>query len=225
MNQMGDQAFSDMVKKQPTLSESSPEHKRVRCISDALLKAMGKNPSDWDINVFKAEEPNAFALPGNNFGVHTGMIELVDNNGQLAAVIGHEIAHVIAEHGNERASQQMAVQGGMAVAQIALGQSKTTDRLLLGAMGLGAQVGVLLPFSRKHESEADELGVKYMSQAGFDPREAPELWKKMAQKGGGPPEFLSTHPSPETRIQKLSELAPRYMDIYRANKDKSSCPN
>ncbi len=223
MNQMGDTAYAEMIKKQPTLSKSSSQYKRVHCLSVALLKAMGEDPQNWDINVFKDDEPNAFALPGNNFGVHTGMIDLVDNNSQLAAVIGHEIGHVLAKHGNERASQQLAVQGGMVLAQLYLGQDSNTDKILLGAMGLGAQVGILLPFSRKQESEADELGLKYMSEAGFDPAQAPQLWKKMAQKGSGPPEFLSTHPSPETRINKLSELAPRYKDIYLSQKSKNNC--
>jgi predicted Zn-dependent protease len=156
-------------------------------------------------------------------GVHTGMLTLVNHNDQLAAVIGHEIGHVLADHGNERVSQGMLTQGLVTAGALALGDNPKRDLILMGAMGL-AQFGVLMPFSRKHESEADALGVKYMAKAGFDPREAAELWKLMSRKAGkSPPEFMSTHPSPSTRIKALSKLAPKYMRDYIANKYKNNC--
>lgn len=224
MNQMGETSFEELKKKQE-ISTNQSYNRLVQCITSALLVAMDKNPADWEVKVFVDDSPNAFALPGNHVGVHTGMIKLVGNKDQLAAVIGHEIGHVLANHGNERVSQNLVVQGGLVAANIALGQSSSQNGMILGALGLGAQFGVLLPFSRSHESEADSLGLKYMAKAGFDPRQAPELWKKMREASGGktPPEFLSTHPSPSTRIKKLSEEAPQYLDTYRRNKGKNSC--
>lgn len=214
MEKMGDQSFAAMKKKTPPASDKK-QFERIRCITDRLLVAMKLDPKKWEVEIFKDKSPNAFALPGNNMGIHTGMIDLVENNAQLAAVIGHEIGHVLANHGNERVSQNMATQGLLAVGAIAMGASTQKDQMILAGLGLGIQFGVLQPFSRKHESEADELGLKYMAMAGFDPTQAAELWKLMAKKsGGGPPEFLSTHPSPQTRIKNLSKLSKDYMDVY-----------
>lgn len=223
MSQMGDTAFQEMKKTQP-VSNDSQKVQYVKCVTNRLLQAMGENPSEWEIKVFKDDSPNAFALPGKNIGVHTGMLDLVNNQHQLAAVIGHEIGHVIADHGNERVSQNLVAQAGLTAADIALGRDSKNDQIIMAALGLGAQYGVLLPFSRKQESEADHLGLEYMAKAGFDPREAAELWKLMKQKAGGsPPEFLSTHPSPASRIQELSQLAPKYMQTYQAVENKPQC--
>ncbi len=221
MAKMGDSAYEQLQQKSETLPESSSEQKRVQCIVDRLLLAMGEKPAEWETKVFRDDSPNAFALPGKNIGVHTGMIQLVENDSQLAAVIGHEIGHVKAKHGNERASQRLVVEGGLVAAQIFMGGDPETDKLLLGALGVGAQFGYLLPFSRKHETEADELGLDYMSKAGFDPRQASELWKIMAKKfPTGVPEFLSTHPNSDTRAKNLGEKAPNYLQVYEK---KPSC--
>lgn len=156
-------------------------------------------------------------------GIHTGMIDLAKNQDQLAAVIGHEIGHVKAEHSNERVSQATLAQAGLQIGSIAFGTGKATDSLIVGALGVGVQYGVLMPFSRTHETEADRLGQMYMAKAGFDPRQASELWKLMAGSGGkSPPEFLSSHPSPESRIQDLSARAKKYMKDYEAS-TKSTC--
>lgn len=210
MDSMGDSSF-DKILKSKKISTNSTYNKRVVCITHRLLKVMNEKPSTWNIKVFNDPSPNAFALPGKNIGVHTGMIELVQNNDQLAAVIGHEIGHVLGNHGNERMSQAVLTQAGMTVAQLTLGADSEKDKLILGALGLGAQFGVLLPFSRKQESEADELGLKYMVEAGFRGSEAAQLWRVMAQKSqGSSPEFLSTHPSSQTRIRKLTKLSAKY---------------
>lgn len=223
MSTMGNQSFASLKKAQK-LSRNKTYLNRVNCITKRLLQAMGETPSNWQIEVFQNAEPNAFALPGKNMGVHTGMIELVKNNDQLAAVIGHEIGHVLANHGNERVSQSMGVQLGLAATQLYLGQRTQRDRMILGALGVGAQFGVLLPFSRSHESEADALGVKFMAKAGFDPREAAGLWKIMQEKSNSSaPEFFSTHPSPQTRIKKLTALAPKYMTLYENNRSSTKC--
>ncbi|HAG92265.1 MAG TPA: peptidase, partial [Bdellovibrionales bacterium] len=204
-------------------SSDPEENRKVKCVTTALLKAMGENPSEWEIKVFKDPTPNAFALPGKNVGVHTGMMSLVANQDQLAAVIGHEIGHVLAHHGNERVSQGMLTQAGLQVADAVLGKNSKNDKYLMAALGMGAQVGILLPFSRKQETEADRLGLEYMAKAGFDPRQAPELWKLMKAKGGGGgPEFLSTHPSSDSRIADLSERAPGLMPAYESSQ-KAHC--
>lgn len=224
MEKMGNQSFLAMKKKTPP-SKDKAQFKRIRCITDRLLVAMKLDPKKWEVEIFNDKSPNAFALPGNNMGIHTGMIKLVKNNSQLAAVIGHEIGHVLAHHGAERVSQNIATQGLLAVGAVALGANSQKDQMILAGLGLGIQFGVLQPFSRKHETEADELGLKFMAKAGFDPKEAAELWKLMAKKsGGGPPEFLSTHPSPQTRIKNLSKLAKNYSSVY-ANASKSPLCN
>lgn len=223
MTKMGNTSFNDLKKKRKT-SDNKKQNEAVKCITNRLLLAMGEKPKEWQIEVFIDESPNAFALPGKNMGVHTGMIKLVKNNDQLAAVIGHEIGHVLADHGNERVSQNMLTQGVVAAGAVALGNNPKRDLILVGAMGL-AQYGVLMPFSRSHESEADALGVKYMAKAGFDPKEAAELWKLMSKDGGKtPPEFLSTHPSPKSRIEALTKLAPKYEEDFKSSPNKNSCP-
>jgi predicted Zn-dependent protease len=222
---LGDQSFEELKKKAP-LSTDPKENGLTVCITERLLQAMGENPKEWEIKVFKDDSPNAFALPGRNVGVHTGMIKLVENLDQLAAVIGHEIGHVLAQHGNERVSQSLAAQAGMGVAQLALGNNTQQDQMILAALGIGAQVGVLLPFSRGQETEADRLGLQYMAEAGFDPRQAAKLWDLMSKQGGGsPPQFLSTHPSHESRIKDLSALAPSHMAAYNSVTYKPKCMN
>lgn len=225
MDQMGVTSFSQMTSKVPTLKDPKTVS-YIRCITDKLLIAMGEQPNLWAIEVFKDDSPNAFALPGKKMGIHTGMISLAKNTDQLAAVIGHEIGHVLAQHSNERMSQSTLTNAGLQVSAVALGASgKQTDGLILAALGMGAQFGVLLPFSRSHETEADRLGQMYMAKAGFNPREAAELWKLMSSASGGKeqPEFLSTHPSPSSRIKDLSSKAEKYMASYQAAQPKPQC--
>jgi len=223
MSQLGIQSFDELKKQQP-ISTDPKQNQLVQCVTNALLKAMGKDPSQWEIRVFKDDTPNAFALPGNKVGVHTGMITLVQNPDQLAAVIGHEIGHVLANHGNERMSQALVAQAGMTAAALALGQDSQKDQLIIAALGVGTQFGVLLPYQRTQESEADTLGVEYMAKAGFDPMQSVQLWKLMAAKTGkGPAEFLSTHPSNSSRINALGKLAPKYVPVYEAVKNKPQC--
>lgn len=220
---MGGQSFDEMKRQKP-LSRNRQHQRKVECITNALLLSMNENPKEWEIAVFEDKSPNAFALPGKKMGVHTGMFSVAKNNAQLAAVIGHEIGHVLAKHGNERVSQQLTAQLAVAGASIALGQDSQTDQLILAGLGLGAQFGVLLPFSRTHEREADQLGLTYMARAGFDPREASKLWQNMSQGSkGAPPELLSTHPSPDSRIRDLAALAPAHMDEFK-KAPKPNCP-
>lgn len=223
MAKMGDASYEELKKKTPQ-SKDPKEINYVNCVANALLKSMGEDPKKWEVRVFKDDSANAFALPGNHIGVHTGMLKLATDQAELAAVMGHEIAHVKAEHGNERVSQNLIVQGGLMAGAVALNNSNNKNaNLILAGLGVGAQFGILLPFSRKHESEADIMGMEYMAEAGFNPEGAVSLWKKMSAQGSSPPEFLSTHPNPESRISYLQKESKKYMDTYKKINQKPSC--
>lgn len=215
--QMGDAAYQQMRQKEPVV-ENQPVNRYVECVVRALTKAVPtpEGGGDWDVTVFKGDQVNAFALPGGNIGVYTGLLKAARTPAQLAAVIGHEIAHVQAEHANARLSTQFATQAGLALVQIVAAGSGRENQQALALLGLGAQVGILLPFSRAQESESDVLGLRYMAEAGFDPRAAVELWRNMAEVGGnGPPAFLSTHPSGEQRIEALTKNMPGALAVYQ----------
>ena len=230
MSQMGAAAFTSMKKSQK-VDTSKKNNDYVQCIVNALipelhLLAPEMKSTRWETNVFIEDSPNAFALPGGKIGVHTGMFTVATTADQLASVIGHEIGHVWARHGNERVSQGFLAQTGMQLAAVAAGEPTAEKQQLLGLLGLGAQVGVLLPFSRKHESEADELGLTLMARAGFDPRHSVTLWQNMAKLGGNkPPEFLSTHPATETRINDLNQHMQKALGLYQQAKTQGKKPN
>ncbi|MCB9231908.1 MAG: M48 family metallopeptidase [Bacteroidia bacterium] len=165
----------------------------------------------WEFNLVEDPQVNAWCMPGGKVVVYTGLLPIAKNADGLAVVMGHEISHAIANHGNERMSQGLAAQVGITALDVALSQKpEATRNAFLQAVGIGAQVGILLPFSRMHESEADEMGLYFMAMAGYNPHEAVPFWERMAAKSGGgaPPEFLSTHPSDATRIKKLKEKIP-----------------
>jgi predicted Zn-dependent protease len=206
LNKMGIQAFQQVEKETPR-STDARVNAYVQCVAQAVAsKAKGAHmPSSWDVAVFESDQVNAFALPGGKIGVYTGLLKVADNEDQLATVIGHEVGHVIARHGNERVSQATVAETGMQIASSIVGGSSGTSKAIMGALGVGVQYGVLLPYSRIQESEADKIGLDLMAEAGFDPREAVKLWENMARASGGknPPEFLSTHPAETTRINDL----------------------
>lgn len=223
MDGMGDQSFQEM-KKTLKISKNENQTNYVRCVAERILKSEGRKVSEWEIVVFEDKAANAFALPGRNIGVYTGMLEIANDQAELAAIIGHEIAHVDADHGNERVSQNVLVQGSMSIAQISMAASGNENaQLIMAGLGLGAQFGIMLPFSRKHESEADLLGLKYMSKAGFDPRGSVRLWQKMSKAGKSMPEFLSTHPNPSTRIEDLNANMEQALAAYEQQPNRPNC--
>lgn len=188
----------------------------VREIGNRLAQVIEEDPGfEWEFNVIDSEQANAFALPGGKVAVYTGILPIAETIDGLSAVMGHEIAHVIARHGAERMAHQKLVQYGSMAASMALGSMDlSTQRMIMGAMGIGAQYGVLLPFSRKHESEADFMGLIYLARACYDPREAPKIWKRMAKRSKGQPqEFMSTHPSHHTRISQLEQWMPEALKV------------
>lgn len=228
MSQMGNTSFAQM-KKEEKLTQNHNLTQKIQCIARRIVTNLDEDNDfkQWDVAVFEDKAINAFALPGKNIGVYTGLIEAAENNDQIASVIGHEVGHVLARHGNERVSQNLIVQGGLLAADVALNSGNAAkDQLILASLGLSAQVGVLLPFSRKHESEADEIGLELMAKAGFNPEEAVNFWKIMAQeKGSGPPELLSTHPANQTRIDNLNSLMSKPRKTYLKSKSQyGDCP-
>lgn len=227
LDRQGIAAYTE-YKKQVPLTKSTRDQKYVKCITKAIAAEVseGDIPDSWEVNTFQDDTPNAFAIPGGKIGVHTGLLDVSDNADQVAAVLGHEVAHVLARHSNERASAQQAA--GIAM----VGVSATgVDPSVMQALGMGAQVGALLPYSRTHESEADLMGLDLMAKAGFDPRQAVVFWDNMdaaaAKSGGGaPPEILSTHPGSDTRKTDLNERMPHAMKLFeqaRAQGKKPRC--
>lgn len=209
-----------------TAKESQVEDKRlnqiVHRIVDRVSKAaetIDKPGFKWDVRVIEKDTPNAFCLPGGRIVVYSGIVPYAKNEAGLAAVIAHEVAHAVARHGAERLSQQVALKGALTLGSEVLkkddGQLDQKARLLLGALGLGATVGVVLPYSRVHEFEADHIGQLYMARAGYDPSAAVDLWGRMAQIKKPPiPIWLSTHPSDEDRVEKLRESLPQAREQY-----------
>lgn len=225
MAQMGATAFQQSAKETP-ISSDGRATAYVNCVADAITREL-PGGGTWDVKVFDSKDVNAFALPGGKIGVYTGLLKVTQTQDQLAAVIGHEVSHVLAGHSNERVSNQFAAQAGLSVASLIVGGG-ATGQAAMAALGAGAQYGILLPFSRAHESEADLLGLDLMSKAGFDPRQAVQLWQNMAKAGSGqkPPEFASTHPADETRIRQIEARLPQDLPVYeqaRASGKKPSC--
>ncbi|CAB1275213.1 M48 family metallopeptidase [Candidatus Nitrosacidococcus tergens] len=219
---MGDASY-EQIKKDTPISSDPTINTYVQCVVNALTAIVPKPPNgaDWKVTVFKEDETiNAFALPGGNIGVYTGILQTAKNADQLAAVIGHELGHVIADHGNARISTQYTTQASLQLIQVMLSGSSWNGVIgdqLMGLLGVGTQVGIALPFSRAEESEADVLGLEYMAKAGFNPQQSVQLWKNMmaADSGKGPSELLSTHPSNQTRIDNLEKHMPKATDLYQ----------
>ena len=177
----------------------------------------------WEYNLVDSKDVNAWCMPGGKIVVYTGILPITQNEAALAAVMGHEIAHALAKHGNERMSQATAQQlGGVALSVAIANKSPEAQNLFMNAYGIGTTVGGLLPFSRKQELEADKFGLIFTAMAGYNPQEAIHLWERMQQASGGnrPPEFLSTHPSETTRIERLKELMPMALRYYKPMNNK-----
>jgi predicted Zn-dependent protease len=176
---------------------------------------------EWEFNLVEDPNVNAWCMPGGKVVVYTGILPVTQDEAGLAVVMGHEIAHAIAEHGSERMSQELIRQmGGVALTVAMQNKPQETQALWMAAYGMGSEIGIMLPYSRMHESEADHMGLIFMAMAGYNPEEAPVFWERMAAAGGQkPPEFLSTHPSDETRIKNLNAWMPEAMGYYEASQN------
>jgi predicted Zn-dependent protease len=228
MNQMGAEQYQQVLSDPKVMISQNPQEvEPVKRVADKIIQAAKRSKYaesakqfEWQVNVIKDDKvKNAWVLPGGKIAVYTGIFPIAQNEAGLAAIMGHEVVHALAQHGAERMSQALTAQGVLTLGSIALsalGVSAQMNQLATQAMGLGAQVGVLLPYSRAHESEADYVGLLLAADAGYDPREAIGIWQRMAQTSEGQPmEFLSTHPSHETRISDLQSWMPEAMAIYQ----------
>jgi len=227
LDQLGVQAFAEAKAKQP-LSTDPARNAYVRCVVTALVRQLPAQDQSvaWETAVFADKEPNAFALPGGKVGVNTGIFGVARNQDQLAAVLAHEIGHVVDNHHNERITRQMGASGAVQLlGALAAGTRFGQQGSQLATQGgsLLAQTGFLLPGSRQQETEADVVGQRLMAQAGFDPAQAVNLWENMISAGGSrQPEWLSTHPDPQSRIQELRNragtLAPAFQQARSAGR-------
>ncbi|MCI0586776.1 MAG: M48 family metallopeptidase [Planctomycetes bacterium] len=217
---LGLQAYREILSDAQIVA-SGPDVEMVRRVGSRIAAVADDPGFQWEFNLVKDDAMvNAFCLPGGKVAVYTGILPLTQTEEGLATVMGHEIAHAIARHGGERMSQQSTAGALGAVLEASLAnKSEGTRSWALAAFGVGANYGILLPYSRTHESEADEIGLIYMARAGYDPRPSVDFWRRMAAKGGAkPPEFLSTHPSDETRIAQLRALLPRAIEEYEKSR-------
>lgn len=229
LNAMSFQQYNTLIDEAP-LSNNQQEvallKKVGNNIKNAVQEYMRQNNDlnelegyEWEFNLIQDDQVNAFAMPGGKVVFYTGILPICQGEAGIAVVMGHEVAHAIAQHGNERMSQGLATQFGGAALSAALStKTAATQQLLMTAYGAGTQFGVLLPYSRLQESEADKLGMVFMAMAGYDPRTAPDFWQRMSAQGGAkPPEFMSTHPSDQTRIKDLKAFMPKALKYYKPN--------
>ena len=222
---LGLQTYQQVLAQSDTIS-TGPEFETVKGVASRLASATGKAGADfdWQVSLIHSPEVNAFCLPGGKIVVYTGILPVTQNQAALATVLGHEMAHATSRHGSQRVLEQNLTQTALTGVAISLSDMDyDKQRAVMGALGAGAQFGVLMPFSRKHESEADAIGLHYMARAGYDPRESIHFWQRMENTGRAqPPEFLSSHPSHGTRIQQLQAEMPKALEEY--NKSSAAQP-
>nr|MBS0036705.1 M48 family metallopeptidase [Saprospiraceae bacterium] len=235
INNLSYTQYDDFLAENNALPGDAPETRLIRRIGNDIVSAVDVyykankmedqlKDFDWEFNVIESEQVNAFCMPGGKVVFYSGIMEVAGNEDALAVVMAHEIAHALAHHGNERMSQMVWAQLGFAALDIALDeQPDDTKNLIMAAAGAGAQIGIMLPFSRKHESEADEIGLYLMTMSGYNPTEAAPFWGRMSkQSAGAPPEFLSTHPGPEKRAENLIRLVPKAREYAKKYPVKAS---
>ncbi len=213
--QLGNQAYTEVLQKE-RVSTNAKWNAILQRVGKRIAAVANKPEYQWEFRLIESKEANAFCLPGGKVAFYTGIIPFLQNEASMAAVMGHEVAHATARHGGQRITQAMGTQLGVSALGTLLGGSDPQKKnLIMGALGLGAQIGIALPFSRGNESEADEIGLIYMARAGYDPREAPRFWGRFAKAGGSaPPQFLSTHPASGTRQEALQAQLPKVIPMY-----------
>ncbi len=229
-NQMNAMSFQqyDQVLAESRLSTNTEQTAMIKRVGSRIQKAVEEYLAQqgqsshidgyaWDFNLIESDQVNAWCMPGGKVAFYTGILPICEDETGVAVVMGHEIAHAIAEHGAERMSHSMMVQmGNVALSEAVKNEPEETQALYNQAFAVGAQYGAMLPFSRQHESEADHMGLIFMAMAGYNPREAPVFWQRMASMGGQKsPEFMSTHPSDDTRVRQLNEWMPEALTYFQ----------
>ena len=214
-SKLGEQAFAE-IKAKSKISQDPQANAMVQRVAQRVAQASGLK-ENWEFIVIDDKQVNAFALPGGKIAVYTGILPVAQDDNGLATVLAHEVGHVMAHHSAERISQAQLIETGTGIASILLGGATGTDPNTMAALlGAGASVGIELPFGRRQELEADRIGLTLMARAGYDPRSAIAFWQRMAQASkGGPPEFLSTHPTDEHRIAQIQQLMPEALAQYK----------
>jgi metalloendopeptidase OMA1, mitochondrial len=216
---LGFQSYRQILSQMQTVN-SGPEFQMVRTVASRLASATGTSGQgfQWEVSLVRDRQINAFCLPGGKIVVYTGILPVAQNEAGLATVMGHEMAHATSRHGAQRVLQRNLTQTAITGLAVSFGDMDyDRQRAIMGALGAGAQFGILMPFGRRHESEADEIGLMYMARAGYDPRESVRFWRRMDEASrGGPPEFLSTHPSHGTRVAQLQALMPKALQEYKS---------
>ncbi|MEO0575233.1 MAG: M48 family metallopeptidase [Pseudomonadota bacterium] len=222
------QATFDKMQAEVPLVKDPATINFVTCVAEAIVESLEGEPAmfEWELAIFNQQQINAFVLPGGKISVYTGLLQVTKNDAQLAAVIGHEVAHVTERHPAERIARTNATMTGAQILSGIVGGTPIAAQSASTAIQIGAQLGLLLPFTRGQESEADEVGLEFMANAGFDPRESVKLWQNMQDsRDGEPPEFMSTHPSSETRIDKLISQMPKALLLYNNAQQAGRRPN
>ena len=232
--EMGIQAYTEILSQSRPSSDFGSADMvrrvgmRIAAVADKDLEKDEREPFQWEFNLIDDPQTvNAFCLPGGKVAFFSGILPICRDELGVAVVMGHEVAHALARHGGERVSQQYALNAIASVVAALASKDAETQETVAGLLGVGLGVAVALPFSRKHESEADYIGLMLMAQAGYDPREAPRFWERMREASGGkaPPEFLSTHPSDEKRIQELDDAMGEALDYYEKATGQKVAPS
>lgn len=221
-NAMGLAAYQQVLEEEP-VTKNETVAQLVQRVGDRIAAVANRPDFDWEFKVIESETQNAFCLPGGKVAVYTGMLPVCESEAGLAVVMSHEIGHAIARHGGERMSlKTVQTAAQQAVQYVMREQKEDTQKLVLAAYGAGSEYGAILPYSRKHELEADEIGLMLMAKAGYDPSEAPRFWERFAslKDGGAPLEFLSTHPSDARRSAALREKLPEAIQLYQQAPEK-----
>lgn len=214
-NQMGKEGYAEVLKKSK-LDKKHPAYAVLQRVGSRIANTTGQKDFQWEYNLIEDKQLNAWCMPGGKIAVYTGILPFMKTEGGMAAVLGHEVAHATMRHSGQRMTQQLGTQLVLGAVGVSLSNSPHQQEIM-AAMGAGATVGILLPYGRGHETEADTIGLKYMAEAGYDPREALAFWERFskATAAGAPPEFLSTHPGGPTRIKNIKKNLKATMVIYK----------
>lgn len=218
-NQLGEDGYKEVLKKEK-INTDPRLNAILQRVGAGISQAANQPGFRWEFKIIESKQQNAWCMPGGKVAFYTGIFPFLKNEAGMAAVMGHEVAHAVMRHSGQRMSQGMLVQMGLSVADLSFSNSKNRNQLM-ALLGAGASVGLVLPFSRSHESEADLVGLKYMARAGYDPQEAVRFWQRFGATGkGAPPEFLSTHPAGDTRVRTLQGAMAEALAIYNAHPNK-----